>query len=145
MDEIQEQVKEKRKDKWFDVWASIEALAVEKHIVESALKKHIEKMKKIREILVYEEQYSDTLKVENPMKDVKEGHAQLVKIKFMAKDFITLINVVMIYGPSSIEIMSPNKKELSLSEAQNIVNALAGVVHQFAAAGIGGIVITPDK
>jgi len=102
-------------------------------------------MKKIKEILVYEEQYSDTLKVENPMKDVKEGHAQLVKVKFMAKDLITLINVVMVYGPSSIEIMSPNKKELSLSEAQNIVNALAGVVHQFAAAGIGGIVITPDK
>ncbi|MFA4820445.1 MAG: hypothetical protein WC613_05835 [Candidatus Aenigmatarchaeota archaeon] len=145
MDEIQEHVKEKRKEKWFDVWTSIEALAVEKHIVESALKKHIEKMKKIKEILVYEEDYAEALKVENPMKNVKEGYSQIVRIKFMAKDLMTLINVVMVYGPSSIEIMSPDKKELSISEAQNIVNGLAGVVHQFAAAGVGGIVITPDK
>jgi hypothetical protein len=53
--ELQEQIKEKRKEKWFEVWFSIEALAVDKDVVEKALKKHIEKMSKVRDILVYEE------------------------------------------------------------------------------------------
>ena len=51
----------------------------------------------------------------------------------------------MTYGPSSVEIIGPDKKEISVAETQDIVNLLAGVVHQFAAAGVGGIIITPDK
>ena len=54
-----------------------------------------------------------------------------------------LLNAVMTYGPSAIEIVGPNKEEIDISEMQNVANTLAGVVHQFAAAGIGGIVITP--
>ena len=142
---MDDEIKEKRREKWFDVWFSIEALAVGKEVVESALRKHVEKMGDVKDIFIYETEYSDTIKVENPMKDVKEGYSQIVKIKFFAKDFSTLISVVMTYGPSSIEIIGPDKKEMKISEAQNIVNLLAGIVHQFAAAGVGGIIITPDK
>jgi len=34
---------------------------------------------------------------------------------------------------------------MKIDEVQNIANLLAGVIHQFAAAGVGGIIITPDK
>ena len=145
MSELQHQIKEKRKEKWFEAWFSIEALAVEKDIVEAALKSHVDKMSDIRDIFIYETEYSDTLKVDNPMKNVKEGHSQIVKIKFFAKDLMTLIGVVMTYGPSAIEILGPDKREMKVDEVQNIVNLLAGVVHQFAAAGVGGIIITPEK
>lgn len=143
--DLQEQIKEKRKEKWFDVWFSIEALAVEKDVVESALRKHVEKMGNVRDILVYEKEFTETIRVEKPMKDVEAGYSQIVKVKFFAKNLMTLISVVLTYGPSAIEILGPDKHELRIDEVQNIVNLLAGVVHNFAAAGIGGMIITPDK
>lgn len=145
MDDIGEEVKEKRKAKWFDVWASIEALAVDRGVVENALKKHVEKMGEVRDILVYETEFTETIRVENPAKNVAEGYSQIAKVKFLAKNLLTLVSVVMTYGPSSVEIMGPDMKEMRLDEVQNIVNLLAGVVHQFAAAGVGGIIIMPDK
>lgn len=143
--ELQEEIKHRRKEKWFEVFAAIEALAVTKETVESALKKHVEKMTHLRDILIYETEYAETLKVEKPMKNIDEAYSQIVRLRFFAKDFLTLLGVVMTYGPSSIEIIGPPQKEMRMGEAQNIVNLLAGVVHQFAAAGVGGMIITPDK
>ncbi len=145
MSELKEQIKEKKREKWLEVWFSIEALAVDKAVVEKALRKHVEKMGKLKDILIYEEEFGETVKVENPMKNVAEAHSQIAKVKFFAKNLITLISVVMTYGPSAIEVIGPEKAELKIDELQNIVNLLAGVVHQFAAAGVGGIIITPDK
>jgi len=143
--DLQEEIKEKRKEKWFDVWFSIEALAVDKGVVEAALSKHIEKMGNVRDILIYEKEFTDAIKVEKPMKNVEEGYSQVVKVKFFAKNLMTLISVVLTYGPSAIEVLGPDKREMRIDEIQNIVNLLAGVVHNFAAAGVGGIIITPDK
>lgn len=142
---MNDEIKEKRKEKWFEVWFSIEALAVNKDVVENALKKHVEKMGKIRDIFIYETDFSETIHVKKPMKHIEEAYSQIVKIKFFVKSLSTLISVVMTYGPSSVEIIGPDKKEINIAETQDIVNLLAGIVHQFAAAGVGGIVITPDK
>ena len=143
--DLNEQIKEKRKEKWFDVWFSIEALAVEKSVVENALAAHVEKMGDIRDILIYEKEFSETIKVENPMKNVAEAYSQIAKVKFFAKSLTTLISVVLTYGPSAVEILGPDRHEMRIDEVQSIANLLAGVVHQFAAAGVGGIIITPDK
>lgn len=142
-EELKDEIKKKRKDGWIEVWMAIEALAIKKEVVEESLKKHINQLKEVKGILIFEEKFGETKHVENPMKDVKEGYSQIVEIKFFAKTFTMLLNVVMTYGPSSIEIIGPNKKEIDISEMQNIANTVAGIVHQFAAVGVGGIVITP--
>jgi len=92
---------------------------------------------------VFEAQFSETTKVDNPMKGVAEAYSQIVNVKLFVKNLLSLMNIVMVYGPSSIEIMGPDSKKVDMSEMQNIVNNVAGIVHQFAAAGVGGIVITP--
>ena len=102
-------------------------------------------MGNVRDILIYEKEFTDAIKVEKPMKNVEEGYSQVVKVKFFAKNLMTLISVVLTYGPSAIEVLGPDKREMRIDEIQNIVNLLAGVVHNFAAAGVGGIIITPDK
>ena len=142
---MNDEIKEKRKEKWFEVWFNIEALAVSRDVVESALNKHVEKMKGVRDIFIYEITFSEIIKVDKPMKNIEEAYSQIVKVKFFVKTLSTLMSVVMTYGPSSIEILGPDKKDISVAETQDIVNLLAGIVHQFAAAGVGGIVITPDK
>ncbi|MEM7819433.1 MAG: hypothetical protein QXD48_01230 [Candidatus Aenigmatarchaeota archaeon] len=141
--EMQDEIKKRRKEEWFEVWFSIEALGTTKEIVEESLKTHIEKMKNVKGAFVYDTKFYDIQKVENPIKNVKEGYSQVVEIKFFVKNLITLLNMVMVYGPSAIEILGPKKKNIEISEIQNIANMLAGIVHQFAAAGVGGIIITP--
>jgi predicted AlkP superfamily phosphohydrolase/phosphomutase len=141
--EIREEIKRKKKEEWFDVWFAIEALAVSKDVVENSLKNHIEKLKQVREAFVYETKFDEARYVEKPMKDVAEGYAQIVEVKLFVKNLNMLLNIVMTYGPSAIEILGPNKKEIDIGEVQNITNTVAAIVHQFAAAGVGGIVITP--
>ena len=142
---MQDHIKEKRKEKWFEALFVIEALAIEKDIVEKSMKAHVEKMEKLRDVLVYETNYLDVIKVEKPMKDIEEAYSQVVKVRFFAKNLVILLSMVMAYGPSSVEILGPDKHEIKAEEAQNVSNLLAGVVHQFAAAGLGGMIITPDK
>ena len=142
---MQEEIAKKKKENWFEVMFTIEALAIDKEVVEKSLKTHIEKMTKIKEIFIYDKQFLETLEVEKPMKNVEKAYSQIARVKFFAKDLTTLLGVAMVYGPSSIEILGPAKTELRLDEVQNVTNLIAGVVHQFAAAGIGGMVITPDK
>ena len=140
---LKEEIKKRKKEDWIETWMAIEALAVKEGVVETSLKQHVEKLKDVNDGLVYETKFGEVKHVENPMKDVKEGYSQVVEIKFFAKNLSSLLGIVMTFGPSAIEIIGPKKKEIDISEMQNIANTLAGVVHQFAAAGIGGIVITP--
>ena len=109
------------------------------------MKKHVEKMSNIRDIFVYEQEMTDAIEVEKPMKNVEKAYSQIAKVKFFAKNLTTLISVVLTYGPSAIEVMGRDKYDIKIDEIQSIANLLAGVVHNFAAAGIGGIIITPDK
>ena len=144
-DQIREEINRKRKDSWIEAWFAIEVLAVKEDIAKDSMAKHIEKLSKIKDAFVYETKFSDVNEVKNPMKNVEKGYAQIAEVKLFVKNMTSLMSTVMLYGPSSIEILGPKDLKISLEEIQNIANSLAGVVHQFASAGVGGIVITPEK
>ena len=48
---------------------------------------------------------------------------------------------LFLFHASSVEILKPEKYQLSAGEAHNILNTMAEMMHRFAAAGFGGIVI----
>ena len=139
--EIKEKVREKIEQGWIDVWFVFEVMAITKEAAEEALKKHIEKLEKLKTIIAYEKEFREVRKVENPPLNVKEAWSQIVEVKAAVKSFFDLINITILYGPSAIEIHSPKEIRIKIDEAQNIVNIIAGLVHQFAAAKVGGIVI----
>ncbi len=143
--DLKEEVSNRKKDKWIEAWFAIEALGIEKDKTEEALTFHIEKLKNTKDTLVFEIAFKEITKAENPIKDVKEAYSQIVDVKLMVKNIYTLFILTMLYGPSSIEILSPEKIELNMDEIQDTTNLIAGVIHQFASAGVGGIVITPGK
>ena len=65
--------------------------------------------------------------------------------QFVAKNFRELVQVIIEYGPSAIEILEPSKSQLSMSEAQDVLNNVAGMMHRYAAAGLGGTIIVRGK
>ncbi len=140
---MEEEIKNRRKDGWIEAWFAIEVMGATQDVVGQSLEKHVKNLEATKNVLVYEKKFHDIVKVENPPRDLKEAWSQIVELKLFAKDLATFLIVVMLYGPSSIEVIGPTKKEVKISELQEIANSVSGIVHEFAAAGMGGMVITP--
>ena len=140
---MEDEIKKMKKEKWLDVWFTIEALGVSEEIVKSSLEEHVEKLCRVKDVFVYEKGFKDVKKVEKPMRNIDTAYSYVASVKFFTRTLSTLLGVVLTYGPSSVEIMGQAKKEIEMGEAQEIANVLAGLVNEFAAAGVGGIVITP--
>jgi len=141
---LNELAKKKLKEGWLKVWFAIEAMAVSEETVKNAMERHIDSLSKAKDVLVIEKTFKDVKEVEKDKlpKGIERAFSQVAEVTLLVKDFFTLVNIVILYGPSSIEILEPAMKEIKIDEIQNIANLIAGLVHQFAAAGVGGIVLT---
>ena len=122
---------------------AIEALGATEEVVRDSLEKHVKNLSGTKNVFVYEKKFLDIRKVDNPPKGLKEAYSQVAEINLFVKDLATFLIIVMLYGPSSIEVIGPTKKEIKINELQEIANAVSGIVHEFAAAGLGGMIITP--
>lgn len=141
--DMKEEIARKRKEQWYELVFSVEVLAVEKELAEASLAEHVKKIENAPGVFVYEKYFYDVKEVENPMKNVEKGYSQVVTLKLFIKDLYTTLTAIMLFGPSAIEVLGPDKKEIAVSEIQDIANNVASLVHQFAAAGVGGMVISP--
>jgi len=59
----------------------------------------------------------------------------------LTQNYDKLIYMVMTYAPSSVEILEPGHIKMDIGEAQGVLNSIAELIHKFAAAGIGGVII----
>ena len=142
---LKEEISKKKKEGWIEAWFAVEALAVKENVVENALKDHVERLSRAKDVFAYDTQFLEVKKVENPTQHIKEGFSQVAEMKLFIRNLNSLVAIIIVYGPSSIEIIGPEKKDLKIEEMQNMANLLAGYVHQFAAAGVGGLVISSGK
>lgn len=134
-----EQISEKLKQGWLQAGMMFEVLAITEEAAKGALQSHIEKMEKNVEMT--KKEFLQIEKVEKPMQNIETGFSQICNTEFMVKNFDTLVQIVLEFGPTTVEILKPEKYQLGVNEAQNILNLMAEMMHRFAAAGFGGIVI----
>lgn len=131
---------------WIKCWVMFEVQAIKKDVVENALKKHIEKLNKEDGLNILEENFTSVDKIEAPKqlqeRGIKNLFTQVVEIIFLAKNFESLINMTINYGPTVIEILGPEKITLSMREAQNSLVSVADMMHKYTAAGFGGVIIS---
>jgi hypothetical protein len=139
------EAKEMVKAGWIRVWLAFEALAISEDVTKKSLESLFRKMEEDKRIKMYKKDFSGTTKVDNPIKGVKEGWSQVVQAELVIKKFEDLVGFVIEYGPSSIEILEPKKITTDIGEAQSILNSVAEMIHRFAAAGVGGIVVVHGK
>ena len=119
-------------------WFAFEVLGTSKDSVEDAIKNHVEKLVSLPQVKEIEKSISDATEVEFKG---KPAYSVVAELTADVASFYDLLNIIMVYGPSSVEILEPDNLEISIEEMQNISNVVAGLVHQFAAAGVGGLVI----
>lgn len=118
-----------------------EALAVSEDAVKSALEQLIEKMDNDEKCKLYKKSFSKTEKREKPLKNIETAYSITVEVEAIVKKFDDLMRLVIEYGPSAVEIVEPAKFEMSLGEAQDVLNIVSTMMHEFASAGIGGLVL----
>ena len=136
-----DEVKKKLKDGWIKSWMMIEVLAVNKETADESLKNHLERMKKENKTIIIKEDFKGVQDVENPLPDVEKGYSQVVEIELLTQNYEQLMFLTMNYGPSALEILEPDNIKMDLGEAQGILNSISDMIHRFAAAGVGGVVI----
>jgi hypothetical protein len=143
-DKLDELVKKKLQEGWIKSWMMIEVLAGSGEAAKKALERHMEKMDKEDNAIIYRMDYKELVKVENPIPNVAEAYSYVVELELLASNFDKLFFLVLNYGPSSVEIFEPEKISLDMGEAQGILNAVADMLHNFAARTMGGVHIREE-
>jgi hypothetical protein len=131
----------KVKEGWIRSNMMIEALAVSKEAVKSALEKHVDKMEKTKGCHIYKKSFKDFVVVDKPFPNIDRAYSYIVELEMVTRNFETLLFIVMNFAPSSVEILEPSELKIDMGQAQNILVATSAMIHKFAQAGIGGIVV----
>lgn len=140
----EEEIKERIADGWIRIRAFLEVMAANKETTESALNKHLEKIKDNEEIEIYEEDLDDPQEVEDPPGNISQAYSQIAEIELLVSSVKNLITFTFLYGPSSVEVLEPEEFDLKMGELQDISNTVAALIHQYASQGAGGIVTSPE-
>ena len=146
MDEkLMERVGKKLKEGWIRSSMMIEALGTTERAATVGLEQHVQKMDKEEGCVVFNTNFTGVKEVKHPHPKVEKGYSNVVETEVLTENFEKLVYIVMRYGPTSVEIHEPEKIRIDFGEAQSIVNSLAEMIHNFASAGIGGIIIRGDE
>jgi len=138
---------EKVKQGWIKAKMMFEVLGINEEASRSALEKMISRLDSDDpRIEMYSKDVGEISKIINPLPNIKEGYSLICEVELISKNLDNLTQIVMEYGPSSIELLEPRIIDLPISQAQGILNSISRLVHQFAASGAGGLVfIAKDK
>lgn len=141
MSENNEKLEEMRRANWIDCSMFIEAMAGSPEFVKKSLEGHIEKLSKEKGVFIYEKSFDETDEVDNPLPNIPKGYSQIVEIRLTVKRIEDLLRIVIKYCPSSVEVLSPESIKINITQMQDMLNLMAEIIHKFAQAGVGGVVM----
>ena len=137
---IKEEADEKIEEGWLRVWMMFEVLAINEKTTRESLDILMNKLEKDNRVKMYKKEFGEMKKVEKPLPNIDYGYSLTCEIELISKKFDDLVQIVTEYGPSAIELLEPLKFSINAGEAQAVLNSISQIMHDFAAAGAGGIV-----
>ena len=118
----------------------IEVLGKPKEHVENSIKEYVEHIKKDSELVVLNEEYSETKEIEKRVAEPLEEReqkdkkvfnlwSQFVELELVVKGTSKLIGFCFEYMPSSIDIIKPESLTMSGTELSSFLNDLQARLH----------------
>ena len=107
---------------WIHSSLIIEVQGNDKKLADKAIHQMVERMKNEKDTRVYGADFSE---VEQIKADWFSAH---VEIFILTKNFGALTKIALLYAPSVVEIMDPNKINLEIGDAQNLLVDISGIV-----------------
>ncbi|MDY6762050.1 MAG: hypothetical protein SVY41_03300, partial [Candidatus Nanohaloarchaea archaeon] len=80
-----------------------------------------------------------------PSPDMEEGYSQVAEVEMEVDSFSELVEMVINYGPTSVDVKSPDTVEMELRELRDSLNAVAQIMHQFLQTGAGGMMVSRPR
>ena len=136
---------EKVKEGWIRSWMMFEVLAINEETSRKSLESLLNRLDEDNRVKCYKKEFGEVKKVEKPMQNIDVGYSLTCEVEMVSKKFDNLVQIVTEYGPSAIEILEPKCINVGAGEAQTILNSVSQIMHQFAAAGAGGMVFIRGK
>ena len=140
-----DEASEKVKCGWIRAWMMFEVLATNEDTTKKSLEELLSKLDNDIRAKMYKREFGELCRVEKPMKNIEIGYSLTSEIELVSKNLDNIMQLVTEYGPSAIEVLEPKKISIDAGEAQNILNSVSHIMHQFAAAGAGGMVLVRGK
>jgi len=132
---------------WIHVRMFFEVMGGTEEVAKKALTDHLATVKKMHNIKIVSEKYGDVVEVTDPPKQFegRKAYSQVVEVEMVVSSVENLIYSVIFYGPSSVEVIGPKEMKVGFDAVQSMANAVAEMMHRYASAGAGGIVISTKK
>ena len=131
---------------WIKAWLVFDTQAVDKKLLKGLLSGLLDKIKMIKDINVLTESLTEPELIESSEKFKQKGidtvFSQVLEVEIVAKDFETLLYLVITFGPTTLEVLAPKEIKLDMRQMQNTLILVSELMHRYAAAGPGGLVLT---
>jgi len=106
----------------------IESQGRPKNYVNNSLKKHVEAMKGLKGLEIFDVTFEDVEEIEDNF------FSALVDVGVKANDFETFFAAVLGFAPTAVVLQKPDKITIDMRELQNISNDVITMFHRFAQA-----------
>jgi DNA-binding HxlR family transcriptional regulator len=125
LEEVQKRKEIMEQDKFkIRVKAIIEVQAIEKELLKKQLDKIEEALKKEQNFTVYAAEKAEI---------IQEGEhfSSYLEVDLTVKDFSSLVRLMFFYGPTSVEVLRPEKIELGLDDLQDGLLEISSMVQAY--------------
>ena len=134
---------------WINSWFIFDTQGVDKKTIKEILEKLMTQFEKEEGLKIIDKSYSKPKKTE-PVPQIKaQGidsvYSTVLEVELVAKDFETMVRLVMTYGPTALEVIAPDKIVMDMRGAQNSLVSISEMMHKFAIAVQGGVKIKNDS
>lgn len=123
------------------VWMIFEVLAATKEAAQESLKDHAEKLSE-ENVEITNEEFETVQEVEKPHPEIETGYSKVYELEMIVQGLPELIEIIISYGPTMVDVIEPEEVTLGLSDLQNSINSVTQLIHNYAQSGMGGIVIS---
>jgi hypothetical protein len=103
---------------------NVEVQAIEENLLKNQLKEIQEAIRKEEDFTIY-----DIIEA----KPIQQGehYSSYLDINLSVKDFHALMKLMFLYGPTSVEVLKPEKLEFTAGELQDGLILISDIVHSY--------------
>ena len=126
------------------IWMVFEAVGVDESDVEKSLQDHVDSLETEDGVKIQEVEKDEVTELENPHETLEKGYSQVLEIRAEFDHFQKVVETVINYGPTYVQMEGPDNYEMNLRESQDVLQEVANTMHQYAQMGAGGILISKN-
>lgn len=132
-------------DEQLDVWMVFHVIAATEEAATASLDEHVEQLEAEPAVVSMATEMDEVSEVEQPHPQLEKGYSRVCEADMSVKSFASLVELVINYGPTSVEVTSPDEVTMDIGELRNALNAVAQMMHQFLQSGAGGMMISSPQ